>query len=199
MGVIALLTGEIANITNDIAILDVGGVGYAVTLTQRTANTLPIDGSRIRLHIHTHVREDQLALFGFQTPEERTLFLRLLSVSGIGPRMAMAILSGLPPHDLVQVVSGEDVVQLTAIPGVGKKTAERIILDLRDRLLKDHASLLSSVPGHAIKDGISQEALSALVNLGYPHPQALDALRRVPKTETLGATIKDALKLLAQS
>ncbi|MBI2342799.1 MAG: Holliday junction branch migration protein RuvA [Deltaproteobacteria bacterium] len=197
---IALLRGTIAAITPENLILDVHGIGYEVLISQRTASQLPHLGTTVTLHIHTHVREDQLTLYGFSTGEERALFRRLLSVSGIGPRTALAILSGLAPADLVQAVAVEDAAQLSAIPGIGKKTAERIIIDLRDRLLKDHAKLLQFPAGGTMKGAIHQDALSALVNLGYPQQTAMEALRQIPveEAQTLGIVIREALKVLAQ-
>lgn len=197
---IALLTGVLAAAEEDHAILDVHGVGYQVLISAQTAQCLPQTGATVRLFIHTHVREDQLCLFGFATREERTLFQRLLGVSGIGPKSALALLSGLSTPDLVQAVIGEDARQLATIPGIGKKTAERIVIDLRDRLLKDQVlvNLPTATNGHAA--GINHDALSALLNLGYARQTAEPALRAVQQ-RTTGATlsglIREALKELA--
>ncbi len=196
----ARLTGQLADVNQDIIIIDTHGVGYEVTVSLRTVERLPNLGETVTMFIHTHVREDQLSLFGFLHREERVLFRRLLTVSGIGPRLALAILSGLAPHDLVQTVANEDAARLSTIPGIGKKTAERIILDLRDRLLKDHAGLLG-LPNTHTGATVNQDALSALVNLGYPLGLATSVLQKIEghvKGESLGTTIREALKHLAQ-
>lgn len=198
---IALLSGTLAGIAPDHIIIDVQGVGYAVSVAPRTVEALPNIGGDIRLNIYTHVREDQLTLYGFQNHDEQTLFRRLLSVTGVGPRLALTILSALPPGELVTVVAGEETAALSAIPGIGKKTAERIIIDLRDRLLKDHANLLQ-MPGAGAKKGAHhQDALSALVNLGYPERSAMQALRKIHSEQPdqpLGQMIKQALKTLTE-
>ncbi len=120
----ARLSGHLADVTDDTIIIDTHGVGYEVFLSTRTIAQLPALGETVTLFIHTHVREDQLALFGFLHREERQLFRRLLTVSGIGPRLALAVLAGFAPHDLVQTVANEDAMRLATIPGIGKKTAE---------------------------------------------------------------------------
>lgn len=195
---IAWLRGTLRQNDNDLLILDVHGVGYQVQTSSQTSRGLPKSGVEIALHIHTHVREDQITLFGFATPDERMLFRRLLTVNGVGPRMALAILSGIAPHDLVQTVVSEDTAQLRAIAGVGKKTAERIVLDLRDRLLKDHPQMLhTSSPAGGTTN---HDALSALLNLGYTQATAEAALRRATAgkgEQPLGTLLKMALRELA--
>ncbi len=198
---IALLTGTLAAVVPEGIILDVHGVGYQVAVSRQTADRLPGLQQQVQLHIHTHVREDQLTLFGFFAREERALFLRLVSVSGIGPKLALTILSGLPIADLVQAVANEDSARLSTIPGIGKKTAERIIVELRDRLLKDHAHDLPIGGDDAAHNPTRTDALSALVNLGYPATAALHALRTTQATDEtlpLGQLIKRALRILAQ-
>lgn len=196
---IAQLTGILAASIAEQVVIDVQGVGYEVTISEQTRHALPARGQSVQLCIHTHVREDQLCLFGFATREERALFRRLLSVSGIGPRLAMAILSGFAPAELVHAVADEDTAQLATIPGIGKKTAQRIVVDLRDRLLKDHAHLLQLHAPHALRAPSNREALSALLNLGYAQVEAERALRVATQTgdTTLGPLLKRALQELA--
>src|SRR5512145_2251374 len=131
---IAYLRGAILEKHPNQVIVDAGGVGYDVTIPISTYSALPAVGAEVRLRIHTHVREDALALFGFLTQEEKTLFERLIDVSGIGPKLAVTVLSGLPTTDLIAAIRHGHVEQLVRIPGVGKKTAERIVLELRDKL-----------------------------------------------------------------
>lgn len=198
---IALLTGVLCERTEDHAIIDVHGVGYSVAVSAHTHATLPAVGQPVTIHIHTHVREDQITLFGFAQPIERSLFLRLVSVNGVGPRLALTILSGLSAQDFIAVLSLEDTKRLTAVPGIGKKTAERIILDLRDRVLKDHAEYLQ-LPEHGVAmPQLNHEAVSALLNLGYAQAQAEQAVKHVQGRDPelpLGAIIKDALREMAK-
>src|SRR5712671_1287149 len=131
---IAHLRGKlIARHPNDV-IVETMGVGYDVTISVPTFSELPPAGSEVALHIHTHVREDQIALYGFLRPEEKQLFEKLITVSGIGPKLAITILSGMAADDMVRAIRGNDIVRLTRIPGIGKKTAERMVLELRDKL-----------------------------------------------------------------
>ncbi|MBI4237440.1 MAG: Holliday junction branch migration protein RuvA [Deltaproteobacteria bacterium] len=197
---IALLTGLLATLEEDHVIIDVQGVGYQALVSAQTAKCLPQPGATVRLYIHTHVREDQLCLFGFATREERALFQRLLAVSGIGPKSALALLSGLSTPDLVQAVIGEDARQLATIPGIGKKTAERIVIDLRDRLLKDQVLVNLPSAGTDRSTGINHDALSALLNLGYARQVAEPAVRTAQQRShgaTLSGLIREALKELA--
>src|SRR5689334_409013 len=131
---IAYLRGRLISKRPNQAIVDVGGVGYDVTISVPTFSDLPGDGGDVSLHIHTHVREDAIALFGFIRPQEKQLFERLISVSGIGPKLAITILSGMAAEEMVRSIRGNDVARLTKIPGIGKKTAERMVLELRDKL-----------------------------------------------------------------
>ena len=148
--------------------VDVSGVGYDVLVPLSTFYTCGDEGSEIALRIHTHVREDQLALYGFATPLELAMFERLIAVSGIGPKLALAVLSGIETRELVGAIQRSDLARLTAIPGVGKKTAERICVELRDRLPKTIDATPAS-PG----DSLREDLVSALANLGY-HRQAID-------------------------
>src|SRR5215472_14162632 len=118
-------------------IVETNGVGYDVTISVPTFSELPTAGGEVALHIHTHVREDAIALYGFLRPAEKQLFERLISVSGIGPKLAITILSGMPADDIVNAIRGNDVAKLTRVPGIGKKTAERMVLELRDKLPRE--------------------------------------------------------------
>jgi len=162
---IAHLTGVLIDKQPGSVIVDVGGVGYQLAIPLSTFYDLGEPGSRISLHVHTHVREDTIALFGFRTPLEKALFGRLIASSGVGPRTALAVLSGLGPEDLIGAVRRRDAARLASVPGIGRKTAERIILDLVDRIegLGDAGVGL----GQSAETGPRQDLVSALVNLGY--------------------------------
>lgn len=197
---LARIEGQLTDLSTDTVIIDTHGVGYEIMLSARTIQQLPALGETVILFLHTHVREDQFALFGFLHRDERNIFRRLISVSGIGPRLALAVLSGLAPHDLVQTVANEDAARLSTIPGIGKKTAERIILDLRDRLLKDHAGLVGVAPMGGVATSTQQDVISALVNLGYSPVLATSALQKISahaKGAPVGTMLREALKILA--
>ncbi len=173
---IAHLRGRLIAKHPNQAVVEAGGVGYDVSISIPTFSELPSTGSEVALHIHTHVREDAIALFGFLRPEEKQLFERLIAVSGIGPKLAITILSGMAAADLVNAIRGNDVARLTRIPGIGRKTAERMVLELRDKLADFGAA--PSVP--AISP-VQEDVLSALVNLGYTRPAAERAVAAVSK------------------
>ncbi len=178
------------------AIVEAGGVGYDVTITVPTFSELPNLGSDVALHIHTHVREDAIALFGFVHPEEKQLFEKLLSVSGIGPKLAITILSGMPAAEMVGAIRGNDVARLTKIPGIGRKTAERMVLELRDKL-KDFGLTPAVAPSSAIEEDV----LSALTNLGYQRPLAEKAVATAAKNgakQDFDVMFRDALALLSK-
>src|SRR5881394_1651088 len=143
---IAHLRGRLIARHPNQAIVDAGGVGYDVAISVPTFSELPPLGGEVALHIHTHVREDQIALYGFLRPEEKQLFEKLLTVSGIGPKLAITILSGMPAEDMVNAIRGNDVARLTKIPGIGRKTAERMVLELRDKLPPAGADAVHVVP-----------------------------------------------------
>jgi holliday junction DNA helicase RuvA len=170
---IAFLRGRVLEKHPNRVIVDVSGVGYDVAVPLSTFYTAGEPGAEISLRIHTHVREDQLALFGFATALELAVFERLIAISGIGPKLALAVLSGIEPRELVTAVQRDDVVRLTKIPGVGKKTAERIVLELRDRLPKAMEAVATGAPPPSAGDELRDDLTSALVNLGY-HRQAVD-------------------------
>jgi Holliday junction DNA helicase RuvA len=170
---IALLRGRLFEKHPTRVIVETGGVGYEVHVPLSSFASIGEVGVDVTLRVHTHVREDALQLFGFTTALELTLFERLVSVSGIGPRLALAVLSGIAPHDLVRAVSAGDTARLVAIPGIGRKTAERIVLELRDKLTSLETS--ADTPG-AGADGLRTDLVSALVNLGYHRPAAEKAV-----------------------
>jgi Holliday junction DNA helicase RuvA len=165
------------------AIVEAAGVGYDVVIPVSTFSGLPDVGAEVRLRIHTHVREDALQLFGFVTPEEKIIFERLISVSGIGPTLAIKVLSGLAAADLVSAIRGGDVAQLVRIPGVGKKTAERMVLELKDKLDGvGPAGASAAAKPAAMFSAAEQDVLSALVNLGCNRALAEAAVKKA-KTE----------------
>jgi Holliday junction DNA helicase RuvA len=169
---IALLRGRLFEKHPTRVIVETGGVGYEVHVPLSSFASIGDVGSDVTLRVHTHVREDALQLFGFTTALEQTLFERLVSVSGIGPRLALAVLSGSAPQDLVRAVSAGDAARLVAIPGIGRKTADRIVLELRDKM----ASIEQAGEGAASGDGLRADLVSALVNLGYHRPAAEKAV-----------------------
>lgn len=168
---IAHLRGQLFAKQPQRAIVEVGGVGYEVLISVPTYSALPREGAEVALHIHTHVREDMLALYGFLHQEEKRIFERLITVSGVGPRLAMTILSGLSGERLVAAIRGQDHASLTRIPGVGKKLAERLVVELKDKL-----DDLASAPAPSEAGPLAADVLSALVNLGYQRPAAQKAI-----------------------
>jgi Holliday junction DNA helicase RuvA len=181
------------------AIVEAHGVGYDVVISVPTFSELPATGGEVSLHIHTHVREDALSLYGFLRLAEKTLFEKLITVSGIGPKLAITILSGMPADEMVGAIRGGDVARLTRIPGIGKKTAERMILELRDKL---------PVPGReaevsiAAASPVEEDVLSALGNLGYQRAAAEKALAVANRNAKAGAgfeaLFREALAVLSK-
>jgi Holliday junction DNA helicase RuvA len=198
--VIAYLRGRIFDKQPNRIVVDVSGVGYDVFVPLSTFYGLGEAGSEIVLRIHTHVREDALALYGFATRLEQDLFERLIGVSGIGPKLALAVLSGIEPPDLIRAIERADVSRLTAIPGVGKKTAERLVLELKDRLPRAQAA--ASTPDAKMEvPPVRDDVLSALMNLGYHRPLAEKAVDSAVKTMPGGdfeRTLRQALRELAR-
>ena len=176
--VIAHLRGKILAKRPSQVIVDCGGVGYDVTISVPTFSELGAEGAEVSLYVHTHVREDALALYGFLHPQEKMLFERLLTVSGIGPKLAITVLS-MAAVEVVGAIRGNDVTRLTKIPGVGKKTAERMILELKDKL--DH---FGAVPQIAATTPVEEDVASALVNLGYHRAATEQAMARALKSGT---------------
>lgn len=186
---IASLKGKVLSKKPDNVIVDVNGVGYQVNLPVSVLANLPEEGRDVFLHIYTHVREDSLQLFGFLSEEEKRIFITLLGISGVGPKMALNILSGISHDDFLIAIEKEDVAMLCRIPGLGKKTAHRLILELREKL----PSALT------IKDKLFDDTLSALINLGYKKPVAQQHLEKVYKQgfKNIESLLKEALKQLA--
>jgi Holliday junction DNA helicase RuvA len=173
--------------------VDVGGVGYDVQVPLSTFYGLGEPGATVVLRIHTHVREDLIALYGFSTPLEQDLFERLIAISGIGPKLALAVLSGIDPGELVRAIRSQDVARLTRIPGVGKKTAERIGLELKDRLPLGMPSAAGQPDETGPGDDLRSDLVSALTNLGYNRQVAEKAID-VTLKKTPDATFEDALR-----
>lgn len=170
---IAYLRGRILEKSPNRAVLNVSGVGYEANISVSTFAALPPEGAEASLYIYTHVREDALALFGFARREEKQVFERLISVSGIGPRLAITVLSGMAPDALVTALRSNDLTSLTRIPGVGKKTAERMVLELRDKL-----EGFAAAPASSPATRMEEDVISALVNLGYQRGSAEQAAKR---------------------
>jgi Holliday junction DNA helicase RuvA len=199
---IARISGLLIYKSLTYVIVDAQGVGYQVYVPLTTFYDLPDTGQPVTLSIHTHVRQDAINLFGFQTPEERDIFQLMLAVNGIGPKLALNILSGIAAGELLKAVSQGDLKRLISIPGVGKKMAERIILELKDKVKKLGVSAEHVIKADsATSDGMKEDALSALVNLGYKSQTAEDILNRAcienPEGLTLDILLKKALKALA--
>ena len=198
---IAHLRGVLLEKHPNLVVVDTGGVGYELTIPVSTFTSLPDAGGEVRLRVHTHVREDAISLFGFNTREEKTLFEKLISVSGIGPKLAVTILSGLAASDLVTAIRNGDVQQLVRIPGIGKKTAERMVLELREKLepVSGSAAAGGGRPAKAAFSSDEEDVISALLNIGANRASAEAAVNKA-KTESPGAAFevlfRTALKLL---
>ncbi len=193
---IAHLRGKLIAKHPNQAVVETCGVGYDVVISIPTFSDLPAVGSEVALHIHTHVREDAIALFGFLRLEEKRLFEKLLAVSGIGPKLAITILSGMPATEMVGAIRGGDVARLTRIPGIGKKTAERMVLELRDKLEE-----FGAAPAARAVSAVEEDVLSALVNLGYQRAaaeRALAATARNGDSASFDALFRDALAALSK-
>ena len=206
---IATLTGRILARSADRAVVDVGGVGYEVMLATDAVARLPEKGREVFLHIHTNVREDAITLFGFIEEEEKELFLILRTVTGIGPKLALAMLSGMRVADICQSILAGDIKRLTMLPGVGKKTAERICVELKEKVAHlSSGTMPLSAEGQGVivvAGSVVADALSALTNLGYPDPVARKALETVKRQQgeeafaelRIEILIREALRALA--
>ena len=199
---IARLSGKLVSKSADSLIIDVGGVGYEVSAPLSTFYALPEEGSNATLLIYTHVKEDAIKLFGFLSHMEKKLFIKLISVSGVGPKLAMNILSGMDSQQLALAIKEGNIARMNAIPGVGKKTAERLILELKDKIDADILPAGDEQRAYQ-KEGpsILDDALSALLNLGYKKPdveKTLDSLMKSDSTLSVESLLKEALKLMAK-
>jgi Holliday junction DNA helicase RuvA len=186
------LRGQILRKGVQEVVVDVGGVGYKVAIPLSTFYKLGPEGEAVSLLIHTHVREDALNLFGFLTAREQLLFERLISVSGVGPKLAVNVLSGIDAEELMEALRGSDVPRLTRIPGVGKKTAERLILELKDKLPPAAASAEAETARPEPRSA-KEDLLSALANLGYSRPEAEKGVDRALR-DAAGAPFEDLLR-----
>jgi Holliday junction DNA helicase RuvA len=200
--VIARLRGKLLEKQPNRIVVDVGGVGYDVAVPLSTFYGLGEAGADVALRVHTHVREDALALYGFATALELDLFERLIGISGIGPKVGLAVLSGIEPSELIGAIERGDLARLTAIPGVGKKTSERIVLELKDRLPRAHVAAAAASDSASEPSVLRDDLLSALINLGYHRPLAERAVDAALKTTGRDAgferTLKQALRELAK-
>jgi holliday junction DNA helicase RuvA len=192
---IAHLRGKLIARHPNQVIVDAMGVGYDVTISVPTFSELPPAGGEVALHIHTHVREDQIALYGFLRPEEKHLFEKLISVSGIGPKLAITIISGMPTDEMTSAIRGNDVARLTKIPGIGRKTAERMVLELRDKLPPAGTDQVHVVPSLS---AVQEDVLSALMNLGYQRASAEKALNTIEKNGSFDAMFRAALAAMSK-
>jgi Holliday junction DNA helicase RuvA len=195
---IAHLRGRLLAKHPNQAVVETAGVGYDVTISVPTFSDLPEVGADVSLHIHTHVREDVIALYGFLRASEKLLFEKLISVSGIGPKLAITVLSGMAAQDVAGAIRGNDVARLTRIPGIGKKTAERMVLELRDKMPEGGTAVASAV---SAMSAMEEDVLSALVNLGYQRAAAETALAAVVKNGKSGsfdAMFREALAGLSK-
>lgn len=191
---IAHLRGKLLAKHPNQVIVETGGVGYDISISVPTFSDLPAPGNEVSLHIHTHVREDQIALYGFLHVSEKQLFEKLIAVSGIGPKMAVTVLSGMAAEEMAGAIRANDIARLTRIPGIGKKTAERMVLELRDKLPATQEARAAAAPASAVEEDV----LSALVNLGYQRASAERALAAVIKNGSFEVTFRQALASLSK-
>ena len=199
---IAHLSGTLFSKQATSVILDVGGVGYEVTIPLSTFYDLEDSGSKVELRIYTHVREDTLQLFGFKTVRERDLFLKIISVSGIGPKLGITLLSGMSADELIAAIRNNDLARLTGIPGIGRKTAERLVIELREKVealttaqLEEELTARVAGSGEPTQDSVRTDALSALLNLGYQRTAAEKAIDSAMLASG-DVTVEDLLRLV---
>lgn len=197
---IGRLSGIVLEKRPDRALVDASGVGYELFVPLGTYAALPAVGERASLHVHTHVREDAILLYGFATAEEKALFERLITVSGVGPKVALAVLSGLPLPELVGALAAQNARRLSTIPGVGKKLAERLGVELKDKVGGILAAGAAAPEPAGGLGGLLEDAVGALLNLGYKKPQAEAAVRAASETAAadLSALLSAALRLLSR-
>lgn len=193
---IALLKGILDSVTEDSAIVDVNGVGYLVFCSQRTLGDLPRPGSAVRLYVETHVREDHIHLYGFLQPEERSWFRLLTTVQGVGARVALSILSVLPPDQLLTAIVAQDKASINRANGVGPKLAQRIITELKDKVGGIAVSAPAAIVAGDTAPGAApnEEAVSALVNLGFSRTEAFGAVARAGQDLGTAADVNDLIK-----
>jgi Holliday junction DNA helicase RuvA len=204
---IAHLSGTLLSKQATAVILDVGGVGYDVTIPLSTFYDLEEPGSQVQLRIYTHVREDALQLYGFRTARERELFLRLISVSGIGPKLGITLLSGMSADEMIASIRTNNLARLTLIPGIGRKTAERLVMELRDKVavlsspeLEEELGAKPTAAAEPTADSVRSDALSALLNLGYQRSSAEKAIgAAIAESEqiTVESVLRGSLRRLA--
>ena len=190
---IAHLRGLLLSKSPNAVVVDCNGVGYELAISVSTFTELGAEGSVVKLHVHTHVREDALALFGFAELTEKRLFEKLLTISGIGPKLAITVLSGISAERLVGAIRAGDHATLTKIPGIGKKTAERVVLELKDKL----DDMVGSVPETGAKPSlgaVADDVLSALLNLGYPRPVAQKAVETAAKDTSVASDFEQLFR-----
>ena len=196
---IALIRGKLAYRSTDHVIIDVGGVGYRLFIPLSTFYSLPENGE-VSLFTHTHVREDALLLYGFLTLEEKDLFGTLISISGIGPKLAVNILSHIPAKDLKRAIASGDIKRLSSLPGIGKKTAERLVLELKDKVgpVDNLPEAVGSTVGGSSAGDLVNDVVSALINLGYKENQARKVMASIELSPdlTMEEVLKGALKVL---
>ena len=190
---IARLQGTLLEKSPTQLVIDVAGVGYEILASLSTYRQLPATGEAVTVSIHTHVREDELVLFGFATDRERKLFRKLIKVNGLGPRLALNTLSGIATQELIRAISSGDIVRLTSIPGIGKKTAERMILDLKDKMLEFREVPETTSDESTQSHPFQEDLLSVLINLGYKRGMAEQALRKISLAEE--ASLEEAVRL----
>lgn len=195
---IAFLSGRVLSKQPNRVIVDVGGVGYDVHVPLSTFYEVGDEGAEVSLRVYTHVREDTIQLYGFLTDLERQFFERLIGISGIGPKLAIVVLSGMDSRELIVAIQRADVARLTTIPGIGKKTAERIVLELKDRLTQLAAPAVIGATAASTGDRLRADLLSALQNLGYHRQQVERAINSVTSTSdvTFEQALRDALREL---
>ena len=196
---IAYLRGQLFEKGPDSVVIDVHGVGYKVAVSQQSLMGLPAQGASVELRVHTHVREDALLLFGFTSAEEEELFHLLVLVSGVGPKLALNILSGLPPQELAHAIAHNELARLTKLSGVGKKTAERLVVELADKLKSSTMLLKKTAGGRAMPKAAGDDLVSALTNLGYrpaDAERAASATRESQPDADLAEQVRMALQLL---
>lgn len=193
---IAYLEGKLSDKSDGIAVIDIGGIGYRLEISNQTLTNLPSTGTKIKLLVHHHFTENDQRLFGFWSQKEKNLFEKLITVKGIGPKSGLTILSGMPAPKLIEAIVQNDIAALSRIPGIGKKTAERMVLELKDKLFEGLDSVAVSESGDPASSNIREEAISALEALGFKKRDAEKAVMKLKdsdKSEGVSSLVKKAL------